>query len=65
MIVNINLSQNCFHENLKVLDYAVLAKDIQHYHIENSYKKNCEYRSIIRSNEKIDIFDTLYKSAND
>jgi hypothetical protein len=30
MIANINQSEKCFHENMKVLDYAVLAKDIRH-----------------------------------
>jgi len=40
MIANINQSQSCFHENMKVLDYAVLAKDIQHCSSENSLKKS-------------------------
>jgi hypothetical protein len=47
---------------MKVLDYAVLAKDIQHYSIENSYKKN-QYKSIAKSADKIDIYETLYKSS--
>lgn len=46
---------------MKVLDYAVLAKDIRHCSTENSLKKSTF--KMPRTN-KIDVFEALYKSAS-
>lgn len=40
---------------MKVLDYAVLAKDIQHCSSENSLKKS-EFRFAAKPTTKVDIF---------
>lgn len=53
MIANINQSQTCFHENMKVLDYAVLAKDIRHCSTINSLKKS-EFK--FQKISKVDVF---------
>jgi len=60
MIANISQAQNCFHENMNVLDYAVLAKDIRHCSTENSLKKS-QFK--FKTN-KLDVFETLYKSGS-
>jgi hypothetical protein len=39
MIANINQSAACFHDNMKVLEYAMLAKDIQHCSKDSTLKK--------------------------
>ena len=52
MIANINQDLDSLHENMKVLDYAVLAKDIRH--CERELPPNATY---IKSHpKKIDVF---------
>lgn len=46
---------------MKVLDYAVLAKDIRHCNNENSLKKS-EFK--FAKNSKVDVFEALYRSAH-
>lgn len=45
---------------MKVLDYAVLAKDIRHCSTINSLKKS-EFK--FQKISKVDVFEVLYKSA--
>lgn len=58
MIANINQDQVSFHENMKVLDYAVMAKDIRHCNGEFHPKTYCKSKT-----KKVDVFEALYKSA--
>ena len=63
MIANINQEKTCFHQNMKVLDYAVLAKDIRHCTTE--FHSHSRSKSVHKSvTKKIDVFESLYKSAS-
>lgn len=46
---------------MKVLDYAVLAKDIRHCSTESSLKKS-EFK--FPKTNKVDVFESLYKSSS-
>ena len=62
MVANINQEKACYHENMKVLDYAVLAKDIRHCSTE--FQQHSHSKSAHKSRtKKVDIFESLYKSA--
>lgn len=58
MIANISQAQDHFHENMKVLDYAIMAKDIRHCSTINSIMKSKSKKKVC----KIDIFEALSKS---
>ena len=60
MIANISQSQEHFHENMKVLDYAIMAKDIRHCSTINSLMKSKSKKKV----SKIDLFEALSKSNN-
>lgn len=59
MIANISQAQDHFHENMKVLDYAIMAKDIRHCSTINSLMKSKSKKKV----SKIDIFEALSKST--
>ena len=59
MIANISQAQEHFHENMKVLDYAIMAKDIRHCSTINSIMKSKSKKKI----SKVDVFEALSKST--
>lgn len=60
MIANVNQHQSCYHENMKVLDYAVLAKDIRHCVVGSHIIPKSSQKPL---SKKLDVFESLYKSA--